>query len=760
MKILAKSTHPKLGDTTLVTHTKIVTKTACEIIDLVGDYIIKALSLNCSIEYLRKTVIIAAICHDIGKANSHFQRFITDTRCKYNQALRHEYLSAYAMMILKSHIGTKALEEQYSFHAAMVGAIGHHLKDSDRFSLNDGYGRDMIFYGDHPEVATLLRSIERELDLKPNCLSLPNIGFSYDSYNDVCNYVATADPVVKKRAKHNNIFYSAVRSLVILADSLGSATMSQPERKDWLHSVFKANILTPEDIGRIKDNILGEGREPFKFQLDTGKSKAKVTILTASTGSGKTLAIIFWALCRACYKKLFILLPQRGISAQMYLDNIQGNIEESSFVCSGADIILDILTNATDNELEASSSIYRQEYQDEMEEKRDAVYGMESIIPKIICGTTHFLMGLLQNSRKGLITLSALCNSAVVVDEAHAGGAELFEHIIKLIETLDVPFLIMSATLTPKQIQRITEAANGDVNIIGGIQERENLGRYVIDHIGNVSLDDLVDRIVEEANTKNPDGTPAKVMVVANTVAQCQALHKKLEEKFPHVHIYHSQFNAIDRYSHQKKLVSAFRGDESVIAVTTQVCEMSLDISCDVMFTQECPVSGFIQRLGRNNRYGKNLGRCYIFSTNSYAPYDEQKIEIDLFRDAINGLILNKSSQPISQSDLNKVAIAVYEQIENQENPDVVFHFLHPSIYTKKSSVANYESISVIPTQYIDICKQNKKNREKYSVSLSIRKWGGQLPRKIRGMFYYCQPDYLIYDSDVGMHQRSDYQDK
>ena len=38
------------------------------------------------------------------------------------------------------------------------------------------------------------------------------------------------------------------------------------------------------------------------------------------------------------------------------------------------------------------------------------------------------------------------------------------------------------------------------------------------------------------------------------------------------------------------------------IAVTTQVCEMSLDLDADMLVTEVAPVTAMVQRFGRSNR--------------------------------------------------------------------------------------------------------------------------------------------------------------
>ncbi len=65
------------------------------------------------------------------------------------------------------------------------------------------------------------------------------------------------------------------------------------------------------------------------------------------------------------------------------------------------------------------------------------------------------------------------------------------------------------------------------------------------------------------------------------------------------------------------------RKSRAVLAVTTQVCEMSLDLDADVLITEEAPITAIIQRMGRCNRKNgcpRRSGKVYV-----YPPEDPEK---------------------------------------------------------------------------------------------------------------------------------------
>src|SRR5699024_9311777 len=66
--------------------------------------------------------------------------------------------------------------------------------------------------------------------------------------------------------------------------------------------------------------------------------------------------------------------------------------------------------------------------------------------------------------------------------------------------------------------------------------------------------------------------------------------------------LYHSRFKYVDRVQRHGDVIDAFRAPGSTLASTTQVAEMSLDLSADLLVTDLAPVPALIQRLGRLNR--------------------------------------------------------------------------------------------------------------------------------------------------------------
>ena len=91
---------------------------------------------------------------------------------------------------------------------------------------------------------------------------------------------------------------------------------------------------------------------------------------------------------------------------------------------------------------------------------------------------------------------------------------------------------------------------------------------------------------------------------------------------------YHSRFTLDDRKRWHGCVVDAFKRTEdgsarAVLAVTTQVCEMSLDLDADVAHHRRGPDHRAIQRMGRCNRKNgmpATVGKVYV-----YPPEDPER---------------------------------------------------------------------------------------------------------------------------------------
>jgi CRISPR-associated endonuclease/helicase Cas3 len=141
------------------------------------------------------------------------------------------------------------------------------------------------------------------------------------------------------------------------------------------------------------------------------------------------------------------------------------------------------------------------------------------------------------------------------------------------------------------------------------------------------------------------------------------------------VGVYHSRFKLEDRQRRHRETIDAFRapvsGDpQPAIAVTTQVCEMSLDLDADLLLTEHAPISSLVQRFGRANRRRRRgptfRATLLTYAPESAAPYDKMDLE------AASTFLAGLSGRDVSQRDL-AVGLEKHARIERDASGSTAF---------------------------------------------------------------------------------------
>ena len=154
----------------------------------------------------------------------------------------------------------------------------------------------------------------------------------------------------------------------------------------------------------------------------------------------------------------------------------------------------------------------------------------------------------------------------------------------------------MTASLPRSRLRRIQDALASIGETLGGPvdgpSELQDLKRYRRDR-----CERALDRVKETI------ARGGKVLWVVNTVGDAMEMMADPQVASLNPLLYHSRFRYRDRVTCHKKVIEAFaRPGTQAFAITTQVAEMSLDLSADLLVTQLAPIFALIQRLGRLNR--------------------------------------------------------------------------------------------------------------------------------------------------------------
>ena len=237
------------------------------------------------------------------------------------------------------------------------------------------------------------------------------------------------------------------------------------------------------------------------------------------------------------------------------------------------------------------------------------------------CCTPLSLPAYLGNIPAGAVTTAFLCFDEVHTYDHWLGLQSMLALIEQGHERLGLPFVVMSATLPDSFIEWFKEK---NVEVVEGKDE------YVPSRKNRRVHIHWVPRFLSEEDVLNAVSDDVRVMVVCNTVFKAQEIYQKVADKLSEkgipVFILHSRFLPEDRSEIESKMKAIFKNRRCGCLVTTQVCEVGLDVSCDVMLTEVAPPDSLVQRIGRCARKGGE-GQVYIYDIEFSAPYEKGLVE-------------------------------------------------------------------------------------------------------------------------------------
>lgn len=615
-KLLAKSGNQPAG--TFEGHTRAVCLHGLQILATAHSSL-QAMGLPSeSLQRLTNISKLAFFIHDFGKAGSDFQAELAH---HVRQRVRHEALSVWMVLHLPPLRAwlLEAVSSEVDLAIALSAAGGHHTK-TNKPQTNDGLPLQ-VFSG-HPDFASLLYFGASYLGLPPPP-PLSNVSVDMKTRGglegDIKEDREWIDDTIKAKDK---ALVAAVKLLVTVSDVCGSALPRARKDEAWLQKVLSRPCDLDGVVGRILQN------PPRAFQLSVRDSVSPVTLVKAGTGNGKTSAAYLWAHSRG--KSVIFCYPTTGTATEGYRVDINGTGTSSYLEHSRV--------TADENEFDLHQGIQDEE---EIEQIRTiSMYAASAVV----C-TVDTLLGVTCNLNKGRWLWPLTARSSIVFDEIHAYDSDMFGALLGFIRHFPgIPLLLMTASLPASReaaLQAAVFSVHGvQMEVIGGDAALEKHKRYFR------SFDPPEVAILKAVTSGG------KVLVVKNTVGACVEAY--LSYKGPgRKLIYHSRFRYEDRLKHHREVVSGLGAQEAgaVVVFTTQVAEMSLNISADLLVTDIAPVSSLIQRLGRLNRFGFTPACPFVVcGTGQPLPYSTASL-------AEGWAWLKRLQGAISQVDLQSAVI-------------------------------------------------------------------------------------------------------
>lgn len=582
-----------------------------------------------------------ALLHDIGKANTGFQRAMTGRA--EPQPLRHEHLSA---MILALPAMQAWLAANPLLHPGyIVSAVaGHHLKATRRAPRHAGYPAfgapwgegNLIAIAEPETLATYLRQVAEHLSL-PAPPPIPTIwtfdGSRGQDIEEARTRVERLFRTLERTARDGgDPLLPALKAALIAADGAGSGLPREGlDVRAWIGEQFDGQPLTPNDIEQAvlapRISQIEQARRRSDpgyrfayqdFQRDAASLPAR-TLLLAGCGSGKTLAAWRWigAQLRARpARRAIFLYPTRATATEGFKDYVSHAPEDATLLSGTARYEL---PRMFDNPEDPRSG---RNYETE-----SRLFAIGRWSKRYFSATVDQFLGFMQQDYQGTCLLPVLADSVVVIDEVHSFDPGLFATLLRFLRAFDLPVLCMTASL-PASRRRALQDLDfslypSDPSQFEDLEARSRSPRYRVQHTADA------ESALEIA--KSALGQCQRVLWVVNTVDRCQELARILEPFQPAS--YHSRFKLEDRNRRHREVVERFAGSAEgpLIAITTQVCEMSLDLDADVLISELAPIPALIQRMGRCHRHqrtGRPLGEVYVYSNQDCKPYDQDDLAV------------------------------------------------------------------------------------------------------------------------------------
>lgn len=611
---------------------------------------------------------LAALFHDIGKANAHFYEAVLKQR--QQQALRHETISTLILHLPQMREWLQGNRLNLDLEIITAAVLSHHLKaHPDDWAIAKGLkpGDEIVLYlnasdgsGLHPEIKSILQQVAEIAEISEFVGELPDQWIADDAF--WLNVKGVAEEAGKtlrsikpsrlkprtdseKQPKRSLLL--AVKAGLIAADSVASGvfrTESSEAIIEWVDKYLHRPIITKQEI---EDEILQKRyqqiRQEFgKFELKEFQKKAQClsdrALLLSGCGTGKTIFAYKWLQKMVeLYEvgHVIFLYPTRGTATQGFKDYVAWAPEADASLLTGTATYE--LQAMAENPEDASHSVKGKDFTTD-----ERLYALGYWGKRFFSATVDQFLSFLSHGYGSMCLLPVLADSAIVIDEIHSFSPPMFKHLKNLLEHFDIPVLCMTATLPKVRRDALVEEKRFRLEVFSSehdaeLEQIEQRKRYVIQSL--TAQEQAVAIAKQACEEEDEEGNRKCVLWVVNNVDRCRQISGTLAQAGIDVLTYHSRFKLIDRKNRHRETVDrfAFRKTKKrlpVVAVTTQVCEMSLDLDADVLITELAPISALVQRFGRSNRSSERpvnfRSQIYVYAPpeGKIKPYQDYELDL------------------------------------------------------------------------------------------------------------------------------------
>lgn len=592
------------GNLSLIEHTKHVLAAT----EKIADY----LQFTAKEKQVART---GAILHDIGKANPIFQDRLDRRIEPHEDPYRHELGSLFFLPLVEKEYWPQVIE--------MIVAHHKSIKDDARrmgiIDLDDDFYPKLaeIHFGDWETWSKEALDILSDLDFEVRETSREE---ALEAFDEALRY-----------CKSRKLGWSLWKGLMISADHFASSLNELTY--EALKNAFHIPDLSFYHRGDRKSKLY-----PLSL-IDTNNPK-KHTLVTAPTGAGKTDFLL-----RRCKGRVFYTLPfQASINAmhQRFLNEIENDPSKVRL-------------------LHASSRLSIEKGKVEERALQDKAGASVKVL------TPYQLASIAFGTKGYEAILVDVKECDIILDEIHTYSKYSRAIVLKVVEVLnhfDCRLHIGTATM-PLTLKEHVLDLLGREEVYSVDLEPAELDTFNRHTIHKVKLeDDLLELVRQSESNKE------KLLVVINRVSRAQDFYSSLQKEFDHLPmmLIHSRFKRKDRATLEHRLKEEFdKGKGPCIVVSTQVVEVSLDISFDRMITEAAPLDSLIQRFGRVNRRRTEENKGTLKPIHIIPPPDDEKealpYELDLVLKSFEEL---PDNAVLSERDIQELLDRIYKNLDEK----------------------------------------------------------------------------------------------
>lgn len=763
---------------------------------------------------LLNSLLVALYFHDIGKVISNFQRRMQNTEDD-EQRQSHAIVSFAILLELFKNAPNDEMDIRLFGYLAVLAHHGqlHNnsfqgryvphsvVLDSEyvyQFTESLRHWHSKLGFGQlFPFKQIVFDSVQKEISLKR-----------------VQDYIYSVLISRKFRQEGNpshKIKYSFIYSILTLCDNLASHLVDDQEGQNdsiiteelLKHQVYHKYLFEPKCIFECNPIV----DKPFDVQSWLQKTQSNYVILNVGCGEGKTAAALLFARNKILEGKansIIFTLPTQFTCNSMFDDFIDpdGYRFKRSEVGIFHSNIYSFLEREARKELAEGDTISSSELRQMVTDAKrfNSFYHK----PITISTVDHLLLSFIHGFRTADRAFGNILNSVVVFDELHYYEKHTLAIIftcLKLLKQFKVPHIVMTGTL-PESVKKQLLTINPEFETVVGESQKQpyriiKMSEPMVKKNSNgeysISLHSSLIKNIR-------DNLDKKQIVFVNQVERAKAVYKQLKIQFPVANImcYHAKFTLNNRITKEKEIKTAFCYSEPVLLVVTQIAELSLDISADIMYSEIAPIDAIGQRGGRLHRNGLHFQtgvcRCkfctnhklpnnheyclYIFPTEGFQG--ELEVEkINKFAAPYEFTLLQKSYEILPNNEvytfhkMTDWVSKVYSEIDQLWSQDFHKLFLENLIFGNKPSsifgkeedgrstgkiqirLETYEEFNVIPyDEYLNWRKEFPQKRieeiwQERDIEVSISK-GKYFKYKNDGLLESSKILRVYYSNEIG----------